>query len=284
VDLARAHPLLRGAAAPYAIVIHGWEIRSPLSPGRRSALAGAKLIIANSRTTAEVAAGACPEIRSRTRVAHLGVALDDAPLPPGARAPLALITGRMDAGEREKGHDRILDAWPRVKKAVPEARLLVAGEGNDLQRLQQRARDEHLDGVEFLGFVDDARLGQLKREARLFLFPSTQEGFGLAAVEAAGEGMAVVALKDTVLGEVFVPADDGPTCELVEQGSPAALADSCIALLRDARRAEDLGRRAARLVRERYLERHYAARLLSTVDGALVRPGGDTLRAGDARP
>lgn len=56
--------------------------------------------------------------------------------------------------------------------------------------------------VRLLGFVPDEDLPGLYKEAALFIFPSLYEGFGMPVVEALSQGTAVVALKNSSLGEV----------------------------------------------------------------------------------
>ena len=45
----------------------------------------------------------------------------------------------MSADERYKGHDELLDVWPALLARKPDARLVVAGDGDDRPRLESRA-------------------------------------------------------------------------------------------------------------------------------------------------
>ena len=110
-------------------------------------------------------------------------ALDDMPIAvcrPGAPAlPVAaaahiggryaLIVGRMNSRERYKGHDMLIEVWPIVRRSVPDARLVIAGDGDDVERLRAKAAD----GIEFAGRVDEPRLAALYRDATFFVMPST---------------------------------------------------------------------------------------------------------------
>jgi glycosyltransferase involved in cell wall biosynthesis len=60
-----------------------------------------------------------------------------------------------------------------------------------------------LDGVTFLGFVDDADLAPLYSGARAFFFPSRYEGFGLPVLEALFCGVPVFAADRASLPEIF---------------------------------------------------------------------------------
>ena len=86
----------------------------------------------------------------------------------------------MNSRERYKGHDMLIEVWPIVRRSVPDARLVIAGDGDDVERLRAKAAD----GIEFAGRVDEPRLAALYRDATFFVMPSTDEGFGLVYLEA----------------------------------------------------------------------------------------------------
>jgi len=97
----------------------------------------------------------------------------------------ALIVARMSADERYKGHDELLELWPGLLARTPGARLVVAGDGNDRQRLESRARSLGLShAVTFVGRVSDTGLAALYDQCRFLVMPSRDEGFGLVFVEA----------------------------------------------------------------------------------------------------
>jgi phosphatidylinositol alpha-1,6-mannosyltransferase len=266
VDLARLHALLPPLRrTPYGIFLHGIEVWRRLGGRYPGAIRGARVLAANSATTVALAREFNPWL-PEVRVTWLGVPADRGAGPTGPRAPTALIVGRMAASERYKGHDQVLDAWPTIRRAVPEARLVVAGGGDDLPRLRRRAGDEALDGVEFRGWVSDAELRDLYRSSRLFLFPSRREGFGLATAEAASAGMVILGLRGTVIDELF---PDGHGAVVVDDLSPASLASAAIPILSDAARAARLGAMARTRVHETFLEEHFAARFRDALGGWL---------------
>ena len=161
----------------------------------------------------------------RTTVCHLG-------LRDGARGDalgddgFALVVGRMAACERYKGHDAILDVWSDVVRAAPDARLVVAGDGDDRERLTAKARALGLgDAIRFTGAVSDDELEELYRRCAFFVMPSTNEGFGLvfleamraskACIGALGAASEIIAHGET--GFVLDPADRTElTARLVE--------------------------------------------------------------------
>jgi len=111
---------------------------------------------------------------------------------PGAR-PILLTVGRLSAGERYKGHEQVFAVLPELRKQFPSLVHLVAGSGDDRAYMEQRARElAGPDAVRFLGFVPEEDLLDLYRLADLYVMPSTEEGFGIVYLEAAGCGLRVV--------------------------------------------------------------------------------------------
>jgi glycosyltransferase-like protein len=113
--------------------------------------------------------------------------------------------------EPRKGSIDLLDAYAHLRRDLPDLRLVIAG-GETLfdyrdyrAAWEQRARDLGISPV-VLGPVEHGELPALVAGAAAFAFPSTREGFGLAAMEALAAGVPVVARDLPVLREVFGPA------------------------------------------------------------------------------
>jgi phosphatidylinositol alpha-1,6-mannosyltransferase len=255
VDLARlmaVQPFLR--KVPYGVVIHGVEVWQALDSRRRAALEHAAAIFANSHHTVQKARDAnswLPEVR----VVWLG-ALEQGVPAPRQKSPVVLILGRMARAERYKGHDVLIDAWPQVLSAVPDAQLLVAGKGDDRSRLEARAAG--CASIRFIGFVPDGERARLLRSSTVLVSISTDEGFGLVAVEAAASGLPVIALRGTVTEELF-PGGCGHV--LLDSAEPKALAEALIGLLTDDERARAIGAAGMRRARDVFTIDHFHHRL-----------------------
>jgi len=131
---------------------------------------------------------------------HSGVSSDHRP---GVKAdkPTVLYVGRI---RRYKGLRKLIDAFAAVKRDIPDARLVIAGTGDDLPFLQRETAMRGLRDVEFLGRVNDAEKVRLMQEAWVFGMPSQLEGWGIVVVEAAACGTPSVAydvngLRDCIL-------------------------------------------------------------------------------------
>lgn len=195
---------------PYAVMVHGLELESPPSALRLRALAAAQLRIAVSHWSASrlrrwpglaaasiaclpntfqagrfaVASSAAAAARSRLR-AEFGLDPD---------LPVLLSVCRLAACERYKGVDRLLQALPALLRAAGPLQYVLAGEGDDLPRLQAMAVELGLQRwFRPIGFVAASRLPALYGLADVFALPSCGEGFGIVFLEALACGTPVLA-------------------------------------------------------------------------------------------
>lgn len=152
----------------------------------------------------------------------------------------ALIVGRMSSVERYKGHDALIELWPLVRRQVPSARLVIAGDGDDATRLRAKAGE----GVEFTGCVDEATLAALYRDAAFFVMPSTDEGFGLVYLEAMRASTPCIAARGAA-EEIITDGCDGL---IVDAGDRKGLVAAIVRLFVDRDTRRRLGVAAARRV------------------------------------
>ena len=241
---------------PYVVFLHGVEVWEPLFGRRREALLGASLLIANSTTTIAATRAANPWL-PHVEVAWLGVPIPAQPIDAGALPPVGLIVGRMSSPERYKGHDAVMDTWSRIRKAVPEANLVIVGTGDDEPRLRRRVEKEGLQAIDFRGRLSDEERDLAYRSARLLFYPSDQEGFGLAGVEALSFGVPVLGLARTVIEELF---PNGEGIVVAKDLSAESIAEAAIPVLTDARLASSLGKAGRLRVQNTFSEEHFAAR------------------------
>jgi glycosyltransferase involved in cell wall biosynthesis len=161
----------------------------------------------------------------------------------GAKAePIVGFVGRLT---RQKGVDVLLRAFAQVETRLPDARLVLAGDGPDRPALAELARSLGLRRVLFLGWRSD--IADIMADVSLLAVPSRWEGFGLVALEAMALGKAVVAARVSALPEIVVPEETGL---LVSSGSEAELAEAMLSLLLDSSRAEQMGRAGRARVRK----------------------------------
>jgi phosphatidylinositol alpha-mannosyltransferase len=105
--------------------------------------------------------------------------------------PTILYVGRL---EKRKGVKYLLLALQLLQERLPEARLVIAGDGVDREKLEDMVEDLQLQHVEFLGFIDDRTKLELLHTADLFCSPALYgESFGIVLLEAMSSGLVTVA-------------------------------------------------------------------------------------------
>ncbi|MFD7749221.1 glycosyltransferase family 4 protein [Streptomyces sp. NPDC059698] len=152
--------------------------------------------------------------------------------------------GRID--EPRKGLPVLMKALPAILAARPEARLLVAGRGDEEEAVA--ALPKELRGrVEFLGMVSDEDKARLLRSVDVYVAPNTGgESFGIILVEALSAGAPVLASDLDAFAQVL---DQGAAGDLFANEDADALAAAAIRLLGDPERRAGLRERGEAHVR-----------------------------------
>jgi len=257
--------------ATLVVSLLGVEAWRPLRPRERFAVRRANLLVAISQHTINGFRAANPALATApAEVCHLCLPNDPpsdaesaraegSPDEPPANHPYALIVARMASEERYKGHDLLLEIWPEVLHAVPTARLLIAGGGDDRPRLVSK-RDalglQH--AVEFLGRVVDQELGRLYERCAFFVMPSRHEGFGLVFLEAMRAGKPCIGAVGAA-SEIIEHEQTGFVFDSIDR---AAIHDACIKLFTDPELAARLGESGRRRERDVFSRSAFRSRLL----------------------
>lgn len=140
--------------------------------------------------------------------------------------PLVVNVGALVG---HKGQTHLLDAMPLVMREVPDAHLVILGEGELRVPLERQVKDLHLErAVRMPGFREDVL--SLMKSADLFVMSSVTEGLGSAVLDAMAMGLAVAATRAGGIPEAVV---HGETGLLVPPGEPKPLAAAIVRLLKD---------------------------------------------------
>ena len=149
--------------------------------------------------------------------------------PDEARENIVLFVGAI---QKRKNVARLIQAFA----AIPEGwRLVLVGaqEGYQASKELSGAR-----GVEVLGYVSAIELASLYKRARIFAFPSLDEGFGIPVLEAMASGVPVITSNCSALPEVA-----GDAAMLVDPHEVDAISSALERLATDADLRVDLARR-----------------------------------------
>lgn len=164
-------------------------------------------------------------------------------IPVGSEYRYVLTLGRIDTGARHKGYDRLLDAMVALKKHT-HIIAIVAGDGADRPRLEQRVVDDGLVGrVFFLGSVPERLLVDVYNLCDAFVLVSDRghgrgEGIPLTPLEAAACGKPIIVGNEDGSQEAVI---DGVNGRIVSPRDPDALRQALLEILLDNNLREQMG-------------------------------------------
>jgi glycosyltransferase involved in cell wall biosynthesis len=234
----------RIARAPLVLAVHGIDVWAP--PSRRLAVVAsgsADLILSVSELTVERMRAWLPGPRPPVAVVPNAVHLEHFGI--GGKAPdlvsrhnlagrrVIMTLGRMAASERAKGFDEVIELMPRLRAHCPDLVYLCAGDGDDRERLEAKARDMArrsgcTDAVVFTGRIPEERKADYYRLADAYVMASHWEGFGIVLIEALACGVPVVGSTADATQEALLNGDLGPS---VDPDDPDALATAILEAL-----------------------------------------------------
>lgn len=219
---------------PFWVTCHGREAWPRFPADVRWAAGQADLLLPVSRFTAEMVSRVSGVPQSKMRVLYNAIpddfagrlvsangnhGSDDA-----ANKKEILSVGTIDKTNAYKGFDTVIKALPRVLQAVPNARYLVVGEGDDTGRLMGLARDTGVqDRVEFRGGISDADLAACYRACDVFVLPSRTRSLKGGGWK--GEGFGRVYVEASLAGKPVVGSTCGGAAEAVLHGKTGLLVD-----------------------------------------------------------
>jgi len=200
-----AYCLKKAAGIPYWVVAHGVDVWGLTDPALKVALREADLILSVSAYTRDRLLS--EQQIDQEKIAILSGTIDSARFRIESKPeylmrrygiaqgqPVILTVSRMDSRERYKGYDTILRALPVVRQTIPEVRYLIAGKGDDRQRIERIIAESGLNScVTLAGYVPDEELCDHYNLCDVFAMPSKGEGFGIVFLEAMACGKPVLA-------------------------------------------------------------------------------------------
>jgi glycosyltransferase involved in cell wall biosynthesis len=167
------------------------------------------------------------------------------PAADAGRPNLVLFLGRL---QPEKGLFDLMEAVAALRPAVPDVRLVCAGEGERDAALRHAERLGIADAVRFTAWVGPSGKRALLETASVLALPSYEEAMPLGLLEAMAAGVPVVATPVGGIPEILV---DGASGFLVAPGDTATLQRLLRKLLLDRQLAARLGAAARESVRLR---------------------------------
>ncbi len=131
-----------------------------------------------------------------------------------------------------KGQDRLIEALPIILSEIPNAHLLVVGQGPYLETLETLAKTKGVsEHVSFIGRIQYSELPKYFRVGDLFAMPSRSRFFGLEV-----EGLGIVYLEASACGIPVIAGDSG--------GAPDAVLENVTGLVVDGTNIESIANAA----------------------------------------
>ena len=160
----------------------------------------------------------------------------------------APIAGNVAALVPHKGHRHLIEAAAIVVKTIPDARFVIAGEGELRPALERQIKEHHLEKHVFLlGFRPDVL--SVHKAFDVFVMSSLTEGLGTSLLDAMACGKPIVA---TTAGGIPEVVADGKTGLLVPPRDHEAMANAIMTLLRDEGLRRAMGAAGDARVRDRF--------------------------------
>jgi glycosyltransferase involved in cell wall biosynthesis len=147
-----------------------------------------------------------------------------------------ILFGTVGTLRPEKGHDVLIRAWRQFSEQHGDtrAKLVVVGDGPIRQKLHEVAKD--LPGIIWAGSRSD--VGEILAAMDVFVFPSIDEGLGIALIEAMATGLPSVVSDEGGIPEIVTDRETGL---IVKAGDSKALCDGMAEVMRKPEMRQRLG-------------------------------------------
>ena len=159
--------------------------------------------------------------------------------------PRVIYVGRVDP---EKSVETVLLAFSRALKKVPNAEMLVVGDGIDRGRLERKIASEGLsEKIRFLGKVMPPELQDVYRTGSVFATASETETQGIVLIEAAATGLPLIAVDAGAIREVCQNGKNGFLCK---PGDVKRIAEAMSKILADKKMREKYSKESLKIAKK----------------------------------
>ena len=221
-----------------------------------------------------------PALRPGTRMRRLAPAVDAQRFNPSVdgsairarhgvagRVVISCISRLVD----RKGQDRLIQALPHIRRIIPEAVVMLVGDGPDRPRLEKMVRSLGIERhVVFTGRVADDELASYYAACDVFALPCRTQRLGIDV-----EGLGIVLLEASATGKPVIAGNSGGAPDAVRDGDTGvvvpddarALANTIIDIVSDDFRAAAMGKAGRSWVLENWTWETPANRLKAMLAG-----------------
>ncbi len=263
VDAAEALPLLRALAIPLIVTLHGYDVMAN-DDTHRSSRQGRTYLARRQELFREASLFLCVSkaIRQKAiergfperklRVHAIGIDLEKFQ-PPGSLepAPIILFVGRL---VEKKGCAHLIRAMSEVRRVLPQARLIVLGDGPERARLEAEAQGWGAQTI-FLGIQTGDQVRHWMAASRVLALPSVTarngdaEGLPTVLYEALAMGLPVACFRTSGIPELVRDEVEGL---LADEGDEAGMARNLLRLCQEDTLAARMGAAGRRRVEQSF--------------------------------
>lgn len=155
------------------------------------------------------------------------------------KVPTIICLGRM---KKYKKIDILLDSIPKVLKEIPDLKVILVGEGDDLPRLKEISSNHKIENViKFTSFVPSPKKIELLSSSWVSVNTSPKEGWGLTSIEAQACGTPSIVPDSPGLRETI---KDGVSGYIYPFGDTKRLSEILIKVLNDKKLVMEMGKQA----------------------------------------
>lgn len=173
-----------------------------------------------------------------------------------------ISVGRLS---QEKGFLDLIDVFEKVSKNNPDWHLLIAGDGQEREKIENKIQQKNLqEKVALLGFVKQEQLNKLFLQSSIYVMTSIHESFGLVLIEAESYGLPLLAF-DSAQGPKEI-IEDGKNGFLIPERNIEAMAEKIQELIRNKELRKQIGE-CSRKKSEKYKMENVEKIWLDFIDG-----------------
>ena len=153
---------------------------------------------------------------------------------------------------------------PTVLKQIPNVKLVIVGEGEQLSYLRQLTKSLSLEkSIVFTGAITQTEIPHAYAAADIFVLPSLFESFGISLVEAQASGKPVIATRVGGAPETLI---DGQTGFLIDSRDSNKLSISILRLLSDNDLAHKMGINGLEFVQDKFGIQNIVEKIISSYE------------------
>ena len=173
-------------------------------------------------------------------------------------SPDTPLVGTVAILRVKKGHQVLLEAIPKILKAVPQAEFVFAGDGPQRNNIEKTIAEKELkDKVHLLGLRRD--IPNVLKSMDVFVLPTFEEALGTSFAEAMAMGKAVIGSNVGGVPEVI---NDGVNGYLVTPKDPESIATRVIELLQNPQKAAEMGNKGRQIAHDQFSIEHMCQSML----------------------